>query len=51
MSKTRREHKPKSLLRAIEKMRLKHGEHRASDGKRLRKGQPLQNSFATMYLD
>ena len=43
--------KPKSLLRAVEKLRFRAGERRDSKGKRIRRGQPIQESFAAMYLD
>jgi hypothetical protein len=48
MSKTRGD-KPKKLLRAVEKLRLKYGDRRV--GKRTTKGQPAQDSFANFYLD
>lgn len=54
MSNTRREGKPKNLLRSIEKIRYRAGEHRDKRGKRFRKGQPAQNAFVNellMYLD
>jgi hypothetical protein len=50
MSNTRR-HKPKGLLRAVEKLRVTFGDRLAKrDGTRIRKGQPTQNTFVA-YLD
>ena len=50
MSRSRRS-KPKNLLRQIERLRLRAGERRLPSGKRIRKGQYAQDSFAEFYLD
>ena len=52
MSKTRRNKKPRGLLKAVEKLRLKCGERRDRRGFRQRKEQPPpQDSSVQFYLD
>jgi hypothetical protein len=51
MSKTRRNKKPRALLKAVEKLRLKFGERTDKHGFRRRKSQPAQDSFTQFHLD
>ena len=53
MSKTRRNKKPKGLLKAVEKLRLKFGERTDKHGFRQRKGgaQIERQEPVVMYLD
>jgi hypothetical protein len=49
MSKSR--HKPKNLLRTIERLMQRAADRRVRDDKRILKSQPVQDSFARFYLD
>jgi len=49
MSQTRRN--KKDFLRAVERMRLKHGERRDRFGKRIRKQVNMPKSFEQAFLD